>query len=161
MPPVYRQDFHGMNCNFDPPQNHITYQRDTDPHGPQIHPAFSSNLGRPAVTNFCPPPRNEKHPDTLDGRTTGWVDYLVHFEQVAAWNRWSNQEKVQQLTMCLRGNAQKILSDLTLGQLSDYTSLRNVLSQRFDPRENEIAYRCEFRNLKRQRGQSAADYGYG
>lgn len=67
---------------------------------------------------------------------------------------------MQQLTMCLRGNAQKILSDLTLRQLSDYIALRQVLSQRFDPREAEIANRCEFRYLKRQKGQSAADYGY-
>jgi hypothetical protein len=117
-------------------------------------------LGRPGVTNFCTPPRKEKNPDAFDGRTTEWIDYLVDFEQVAAWNRWNNQEKGQQLTMCLRGNAQKILSDLTLGQLSDYIALRHVLSQRFDHREAEIAYRCEFRYLKRQKGKLAADYGY-
>jgi hypothetical protein len=49
-------------------------------------------LGRPGVTNFCSPPRKEKNPDAFDGRTTEWIDYLVDFEQVAAWNRWNNQE---------------------------------------------------------------------
>jgi hypothetical protein len=39
--------------------------------------------------------------------------------------------------------AQKILSNLTLRQLSDYIAVRQVLSQRFDPREAEIANRCE------------------
>lgn len=43
-------------------------------------------------------------------------NYLVHFEQVAAWNRWNNQEKAQQL-MCLRGNAQNILIDLTFNSI--------------------------------------------
>lgn len=65
-----------MNCNFDSPQNHITYQRDSDSCGPQIHPYFSSNLGRPGVTNICPL-RNEDHPDTFEGRTTEWVDYII------------------------------------------------------------------------------------
>ncbi|XP_069109077.1 uncharacterized protein [Argopecten irradians] len=40
--------------------------------------------------------RREKHPDTFDGKTTDWQDYLVHFEQVAAWNGWSDTEKAQQ-----------------------------------------------------------------
>ena len=69
-------------------------------------------------------------------------------------------KKAQQLTMCLRGAAQKILSDLTLGQLSNYDSLKNILSQRFNPRESEIAYRCEFRNWKRLKDETVAEYGY-
>ncbi|VDI81855.1 Hypothetical predicted protein [Mytilus galloprovincialis] len=106
------------------------------------------------------PSRKEKEPDIFNGSKTEWVDYIVHFEQVAAWNRWSDSEKTQQLSMCLRGPAQKILSDLTLGQLSNYTSIKSALEQRFHPRESEVAYRCEFRNLKRQKDEPVADYGY-
>jgi len=62
--------------------------------------------------------------------------------------------------MCLRGTTQKLLSDLTLGQLSDYNAVKNALSQRFQPRESEVAFRCEFRNLKRQKFETAAEYGY-
>ena len=104
--------------------------------------------------------RKEKEADIFDGKTTEWVDYIVHFEQVAAWNGWNEREKAQQLTMCLRGAAQKILSDLTLSQLTDFRSLKTVLEQRFNPRENEIAYRCEFRNRKRKKDESAAEYGH-
>ena len=32
--------------------------------------------------------------------------------------------------------------------------------QRFCPPEYETAYRCEFRNRRRNRDESAADYGY-
>lgn len=104
--------------------------------------------------------RTRKEADTFNGETTYWVDYVIHFEQVAAWNRWNEREKAQQLTMCLRGTTQKILSDLTISQLSDYNSLKAILAQRFNPRENEIAFRCEFRNRKRLKDESAADYGY-
>ena len=45
-------------------------------------------------------------------------DYILHFEQVAIWNKWSDTEKAQQLVMCLRGQAQNILSDLTLGKMN-------------------------------------------
>ncbi|CAC5372841.1 unnamed protein product [Mytilus coruscus] len=106
------------------------------------------------------PARKEKEPDIFNGSKTEWVDYIVHFEQAATWNRWSDSEKAQQLSLCLRGSAQKILSDLTLGQLSDYTSIKSPLAQRYHPRESEVAYRCEFRNLKRQKGETVADYGY-
>ncbi|CAC5417406.1 unnamed protein product [Mytilus coruscus] len=105
--------------------------------------------------------RKQKEPDSVDGKCSEWVDYIIHFEQVASWNQWTDREKAQQLTMCLRGYAQKILSDLTLGQLSDYNALKNVLSQRFNPREGEVAYRCEFRNRRRQKDETVAEYGYG
>ncbi|CAC5382207.1 unnamed protein product [Mytilus coruscus] len=105
--------------------------------------------------------RKQKEPDSFDGKCSEWVDYIIHFEQVASWNQWTDREKAQQLTMCLRGYAQKILSDLTLGQMSDYNALKNVLSQRFNPREGEVAYRCEFRNRRRQKDETVAEYGYG
>lgn len=53
--------------------------------------------------------------------------------------------------MCLRGYAQKILSDLTLGQVSDYNAYKTFLSQRLQPSEGEVAYKFEFRNRRRQK----------
>ena len=47
--------------------------------------------------------RREKNPDTFDGRSNDWKVYLTHFEQTAAWNKWTEQEKAQQLSMSLRG----------------------------------------------------------
>ena len=132
----------------------------------ELYPNVQPHMSNPGIAMPQPqlsrvtPSRKEKEPDIFNGSKTEWVDYIVHFEQVAAWNRWSDSEKAQQLSMCLRGPAQKILSDLTLGQLSDYTSIKSALAQRFHPRESEVAYRCEFRNLKRQKDETVADYGY-
>ncbi|CAC5403951.1 unnamed protein product [Mytilus coruscus] len=67
--------------------------------------------------------RKQKEPDSFDGKCSEWVDYIIHFEQVASWNQW-NDRKRHNSTMCLRGYAQKILSDLTLGQMSDYNALK-------------------------------------
>lgn len=64
--------------------------------------------------------RKEKEPDHYDGVRVEWPDYICHFEQVALWNQWSEQEKVSQLAMGLRGSAQRVLSKLTMEDLTDY-----------------------------------------
>lgn len=62
--------------------------------------------------------------------------------------------------MCLRGSAQKILSELTYHQCTNYITLTQVLNQRFNPQEGEIVARCEFRNRKREIGETVAQCGY-
>lgn len=42
--------------------------------------------------------------------------------------------------MSLRGSAQRMLGDLTRDQLTNYESLKSVLTQRFNPTERETAY---------------------
>lgn len=86
--------------------------------------------------------RKERIPDKFHGKTSVWQDYIVHFEQVASWNSWDQDEMAQQLVMSLRGSAQRILSSLTLSQLNSYSSLNSILTQRFNPKELELAHRC-------------------
>ena len=76
--------------------------------------------------------RKPKEPQTYDG-TSDFKDYILHFEQVAVWNKWSDIEKAQQLVMCLRGQAQKILPDLTLDQVNEYSEVRAAVERRFEP----------------------------
>ena len=104
--------------------------------------------------------RKEKEPDKFDGKSVEWKDFIVQFEYLASWNGWSTQEKAQQLVMCLRGTAQRMLGDLTFDQLQNYEVLTKILSSRFSPVGRESAYRCEFRNRRRQRNESISDYGY-
>jgi hypothetical protein len=104
--------------------------------------------------------RKQKEPDKFDGKSGDWVDFCAHFETVANWNGWNHQEKASQLTMCLRGTAQRLIGDLAAEQLCDYDRLKSVLTQRFAPAERITAYRCEFRVRKRERGESVTDYGY-
>ena len=106
------------------------------------------------------PLHRAKEPDKFDGISTDWRNYLVHFESVATWNRWTYNEMAQQLVMSLRGSAQKIISDLHPYQIGDYNALVAVLANRFNPAERISAYRCEFRNRRQQKHESAADFGY-
>ena len=62
--------------------------------------------------------------------------------------------------MILRGDAQKLLGDLTFSVVNDYTELKRVLGQRFNPKERVTAYRCEFRARVRKSNESLADFGY-
>lgn len=104
--------------------------------------------------------RKEKEPDKFDGKGVEWNSFLAHFEQVASWNRWDEGEKAAQLSMSLRGMAQDLLGTLTLAQIGNYNTLKTVLEQRFSPRELEVAHRCQYRNRRRETGESAADFGY-
>ncbi|XP_033758003.1 uncharacterized protein LOC117340350 [Pecten maximus] len=102
--------------------------------------------------------RKQKEPQIFDGSTDFRV-YIIHFEQVAEWNGWTDWERAQQLMMSLRGPAQRILSDLTLGQTRDYGHLRSFLRERFDPTGREVAYSCQFKCRNRRDTETFVDYG--
>ena len=44
--------------------------------------------------------------------------------------------------------------------VNDYTELKRVLGQRFNPKERVTAYRCEFMARVRKSNESLADFGY-
>ena len=104
--------------------------------------------------------RKQKEPDTFDGNTVQFRDYIVHFERVGKWNNWSEEDMARQLAMALRGDAQKLLSDLTDDQLESYNYLKCVLSKRYDPTERLISHRCEFRSRKRLPNETPSDYAH-
>ena len=76
------------------------------------------------------------------------------------WNNWSPTEKTLQLAMSLRDQAQKVLGELKPGELNNYESFKRILSQRYDPQERSVAYRCEFRARKRQKNESPSEFAY-
>ena len=105
--------------------------------------------------------RKEIFPDNFDGSgKSEWSDYIVHFEQVATWNGWSDVQKAQALSIHLRGEAQRLLSDMTLSQLSNYQLMKQIIADRYEPKEKDVAYRCQLRYRKREKGESVSDYGY-
>ena len=106
---------------------------------------------------------SKKHvyPDNFDGSgKTEWSDYIVHFEQCANWNQWTDLQKAQMLSIHLRGEAQRLLSGLTVAQLTNYYAMKQIITDRYEPKEKDVAYRCQFRYRKRDKGESASDYGY-
>ena len=100
-------------------------------------------------------------PETFDGTSSAeWSEYLIHFEQIAEWNNWTDLQKAKMLSIKLRGEAQKLLGNLSQSQYNDYQTLKSMLSQRFNPKERETAYRCEFRNRRRMKDESPSDFGF-
>lgn len=104
--------------------------------------------------------RKYKEPDVYNADNTEWPDYLCHFEQVAMWNEWTDAEKATQLSMSLRGRAQRVLSELSYRELGNYSELKCALTQRFSLPERETAHRCEFRTRRRKSGETVSEYGY-
>ena len=119
--------------------------------------------GYSSVKNSQPPGRIKVlEPETFDGSVSGVdiVEYLIHFEQIADWNKWNNDQKAKMLVIKLRGEAQKLLTTLSYLQVMDYSALKQSLIQRFNPKEREITYRCEFRTRIRKGNEQCSDYGY-
>ena len=61
------------------------------------------------------------------------------------------------LSIHLRGEAQRLLGDLTIAQLSNYQVMKQIISERYEPKEKDVAYRCQFRYRKREKGESVSD----
>ena len=63
--------------------------------------------------------------------------------------------------MCLRGQAQNILSDLTLySQMNKYSEVRATVGRRFDPPGRETAFKRELRDQRLHQSESISQYGY-
>ena len=129
-------------------------------------PSIPALSGAPVNQN-CPQQsatpysKKEVHPDNFDGSgKTEWSDYLVHFEQCAKWNQWSDAQKAQMLSIHLCGEAQRLLSGLSVAQLGNFDAIKQIISDRYEPKEKDVAYRCQFRYRKREKGENASDYGY-
>ena len=64
------------------------------------------------------------------------------------------------LSIHLRGEAQRLLSGLTVLQLGNYDAIKQIISNRYEPKQKDVTYRCQFRYRKRKKAESASDYGY-
>ena len=71
-------------------------------------------------------------PESYNG-TTSWTDYLIYFETCANVNGWTYADKGQYLVVCLRGQAQLVLSSLPGISRNDYLELCSALKTRFSP----------------------------
>lgn len=163
--PYYSTPYSGYQRNV-PRQSYSEYDRSNNEYNCErevdmrdmysdLPPTITPRFSRAHIIN-----RREKEPEKFDGKSVDWKDYIVQFEQVATWNNWTDFEKAQQLSMSLRGTAQKILGDLKLSVVHNYALLKSVLAQRFNPKERVTASRCEFSARKRKSGENLSDFGY-
>ncbi|VDH95431.1 Hypothetical predicted protein [Mytilus galloprovincialis] len=129
-------------------------------HQNMMAPQFYPNMMGPMQNNPPRVSRKQKEPPTFDGQNSDWVDYIIQFGKVATWNGWDPYESAQQLVMSLRGVAQRMVSELNPYQLNDFTFLKHMLSQRFNPLERETAHKYEFKNRKKRKDESVSDFGH-
>ena len=111
------------------------------------------------LSDVSPQRRKQKESDKYDGEKVEWPDYLVHFETIAKWNGWSDGEKGLQLVTCLRGRAQRVLSEIPSDQREDFATLSEFLARRFNPPNRENAFRFELRQHKKLAKESLMEYG--
>ena len=110
-------------------------------------------------SGISPQRRKQKEPDRFDGEKVEWPDYLAHFETIAKWNGWSDGEKGLQLVTCLRGKAQRVLSEIPSSQREDFATPSEFLARRFNPPNRETAFRFELRQRRKLAKESLMEYG--
>ena len=125
----------------------------------------SSPLQRPYSTMPSQPNVFTEHkhfvkPNKFDGVTMDFNDFICQFEQTATWNEWSLDEMATQLAMCLVGEAATILSCIEKQKLRDYYTIKQLLSNRFCPKERQRAYMNEFNTRRRRVGETLPDFGH-
>ena len=128
---------------------------------------YPQNMGRqnswfdPRSSPYEVPGNHKAKPMTFCGTADPeWPEFIEHFENVATVNGWSESCRAHMLAAQLRGEALKFPGGLTTSQKDTYSVLKHYLSQRFNPQEREVSYRCEFCNRRRQKGENPDDYGY-
>ena len=47
--------------------------------------------------------------------------------------------------------AQRLLSDMSLSQLSNYQLMKQIIADRYESKEKDVAYRCQLRYRKREK----------
>ena len=154
----------GVNIRTNDPNRNILNETVTQTSQPVLQ-SERSEMQFQNLQKSTEPERSGKikmlEPETFDGTSSAeWAEYIIHFEQIAEWNGWSNIQKAKMLSIKLRGEAQKLLGSLTSEQYNDYEILKATLSHRFNPQERESAYRCEFRNRRRMKNESPSDFGF-
>ena len=149
-PPLHRYaQYEGL-----PHQNMSNYSRQF-PSGSDYN---ARDNFRPTYQNSMKRNKKLRDPKSFDGVKMDWSDYLAHFETVAKWNEWDNEQKAQQLIISLDGEAMKILGQLTSEVKDDYVKLVAEMNRRYDPKERASAYKIKFRGRIRNKQENLMIY---
>ena len=89
-------------------------------------------------------------PGTYDSLGS-WSDYLIQFNLIADYYRWTDNDKALQSATHLRGTAQGVLGDLNQDQRTYFTALTSALSARFEPVQQSELYRAKIKSRVRRR----------
>ena len=89
---------------------------------------------------------------TYDG-TSSCSGYLIRFNLIADYYRWTKYDKVLQLATHLRGTAQGLSTDLNQDQRTNFASLTSAVAARFEPVQQSKVYLAKTKSRVRRMGE--------
>ena len=99
-------------------------------------------------------------PEPYRGKAGGWVEWVDHFEHVAAVNKWTTgEEKLKWLKVRLTGKAQIALKKLPQDVKENYGECMNSLQHRFDPDSKRQLCVAELSTRARHKDEDWATFG--
>lgn len=96
-------------------------------------------------------------PETFTGEGE-WSQWVSHFENVAAVNKWSADEQLLWLKVRLTGRAQKAFERLPEAARASYAEAKKALKERFEPTSKKSLYQAEFQTRRKKRTEGWAEY---
>ena len=108
---------------------------------------FGGMAGKPVVL-----------PDAYAG-DGNWDEWLDHFGNVAAVNKWTPEQKLLWLKVRLTGRAQRAFKQLSEAAQGDYEEAVKVLRERFEPESKRALYVAEFHTRAKSKSEGWADFG--
>ncbi len=115
-------------------------------HTPVPLQANSTNMSRYKIR---PPPYNGQ---------VSWNDFFNHFSLIARKSGWDDDIKCLQLSSCLRGSAQAVVSELPTNP--DYNSLVAALKRRFGSEHRVALYKAQLRTRTKSPEESLAEFAH-
>ena len=94
---------------------------------------------------------------TYDGKVE-WDSFFIPFERLAKRYQWSEEERLDKLFECLRGDAAKFLCTLPSHVRDDFTSCVRELNQRFGRKDPPSTIRRKLHELRQSKEQSADEF---
>ena len=99
-------------------------------------------------------------PEPYGGEAGGWAEWVDHFENVAAVNKWATgEEKLKWLKVRLTGKAQTAFKKLPQDVKENYGECMKSLQRRFDPDSKRQLYVAELSARTRHKDEDWATFG--
>ena len=92
----------------------------------------------------------------FDG-TGSWESWWAHFENCAAYNRWTNRDKLAFMKGALTGNAAQVLWDTDRASTGSLRKLISILKSRFSGEQQAEKYRAELQIRRRKPHESLTE----
>lgn len=103
-----------------------------------------------------PPRKPVVDPRPFDG-STSFKDFILNFSLCADINEWGEKEKVQYLTVMLRGEALQVYRDMPSIDCGNFNRIVKELEMRFNPPQHEDLYRAQLRSRVQREGETLVE----